>query len=202
MARRSGAALDRRIDDLVADFDLGAFVDRQVLLLSGGQQRRAHVACALVGEADVLLLDEPTAGADLEAQEQILKRISAEASAGRTILYTSHAMDEITALGARVVIIDRGHVIADSTVPELLAQHTRAAVEVRFAHPIRLEPPNPQTTIDGDVVRVTTDDPARAIGSLLSWSNGSEIVNVEVIRPGLAAAFVALTGRQFEEDQQ
>ena len=54
-------------------------------------------------------------------------------------------------------------------------------------------------TIDGHVVRVTTDDPARAIGALLKWSNGNEIVNVEVIRPGLAAAFVALTGRQFDE---
>ena len=200
MARRRGPAFERRIDELVTDFDLGAFVDRQVLLLSGGQQRRAHVACALVGEGDVLLLDEPTAGADLEAQEQILKRISAEASAGRTILYTSHAMDEITALGARVVIIDGGRVIADSTVPELLAQHTRAAVEVHFAHAIRRKAPNAQTTIDGHVVRVTTDDPAKAIGALLKWSNGNEIVNVEVIRPGLAAAFVALTGRQFDAE--
>ena len=187
-----------RIDELVADFDLGGFLDKKVLLLSGGQQRRVHIAVALVGRPKVLLLDEPTAGSDLESREAILRRVLRERDAGATVLYTTHAMDEITELGARVVIVDNGEVIADSTVPELLANHTQATVEVRFARPLRRKPPKAlQATVDGALVRVSTDDPAKAIREVIACGKDIEVLGVDVIKPGLASAFITLTGRRF-----
>ena len=193
--------VNHRIDQLVADFDLGAFVDKKVLLLSGGQQRRVHVAVALVGKPKVVLLDEPTAGSDLESREAILQRVLRERDSGTTVLYTTHAMDEITELGARVVIVDNGAVIADSTVPDLLANHTQAAVEVRFARPLRRKPPKTLgATVDGPLVRVNTDDPAKAIGEVIACGKGIEVLGVDVIKPGLASAFLSLTGRRFGEE--
>jgi len=198
LSRRRPPDIDERIDELARDFDLVRLLDRKVLTLSGGQQRRVHVAVALARDADVLLLDEPTAGSDLESRDAILRRIQRERDAGHTILYTSHGMDEITELGARVLILDRGRVVADSTVPELLAEHTHPAVEVRFSRKIKKRPP-PGAVVEGPVVRVTSADSARAIADLLRWGKGVDVVSVDVVRPGLAAAFVALTGRQFDE---
>jgi ABC-2 type transport system ATP-binding protein len=196
------AEVNHRIDQLVADFDLGGFLDKKVLLLSGGQQRRVHIAVALVGRPKVLLLDEPTAGSDLESRDAILRRVLVERDAGATVLYTTHAMDEITELGARVVIVDNGAVIADSTVPDLLANHTQATVEVRFARPLRRKPPKTlEATVDGALVRVSTSDPATAIREVIACGGGIEVLGVDVIKPGLASAFVALTGRRFGEEE-
>ena len=195
------AEVDHRIDELIADFDLGGFLDKKVLLLSGGQQRRVHIAVALVGKAKVLLLDEPTAGSDLESRDAILRRVLRERDTGATVLYTTHAMDEITELGARVVIVDSGAVIADSTVPDLLANHTRPTVEVRFARPLRRKPPKAlQATVDGAVVRVSTDEPGKTISEVLACGPGIEVLSVDVIKPGLASAFLTLTGRRFGEE--
>lgn len=193
------AEADDRIGELARDFDIEGLLDTKVMLLSGGQQRRVHVAVALVGRPSVLLLDEPTAGSDLESREAILGRVLRERDDGNTVLYTTHAMDEVTELGARVVIVDHGSVVADSTVPDLLAEHTQAAVEVRFSRPLTRLPKALGAAVDGNVVRVTTHEPAKAISELLARSRGVEVLGIEVVRPGLAAAFLVLTGRRFAD---
>ena len=202
IAGLSRAEADERIGELARDFELERLLDTKVMLLSGGQQRRVHVAVALVGRPSVLLLDEPTAGSDLESREAILARVLRERDDGRTVLYTTHAMDEVTELGARVVIVDHGSVVADSTVPALLAEHTQAAVEVRFARPVRRLPKALGAAVDGNVVRVTTHEPATAISQLLASSKGVEVLGIEVVRPGLASAFLVLTGRRFADGER
>lgn len=196
------AEADDRIAELARDFDFEGLLDTKVMLLSGGQQRRVHVAVALVGRPSVLLLDEPTAGSDLESREAILGRVLRERDDGNTVLYTTHAMDEVTELGARVVIVDHGRVVADSTVPDLLAEHTQAAVEVRFSRPVTRLPKALGAARDGNVVRVTTDEPAKAISQLLAASRGADVLGIEVVRPGLASAFLVLTGRRFADAER
>ena len=200
LAGARGKDLEQRIAGLIDDFALGGILDQKVLLLSGGEQRRAHVAAALVRRAQVLVVDEPTAGADLDSRAAILGRIARERDEGRTVLYTTHAMDEVAELGARVVIIDRGQVIVDTTVPELVAEHARATVEVRFVEPLPGLPVHVDAAIDGTLVRIATHEPGRAIAELLRVSDGAEVDSIEVIRPGLAAAFLSLTGRRFDAD--
>lgn len=106
-------------DQLLADFGLTDAGKKQCGGLSGGQQRRLLVALALVGRPDLVILDEPTTGLDVDARETLWTRLREYRSAGGTLLITSHYLEEIQALSSRVVVIDRGTVIADGTVDEI-----------------------------------------------------------------------------------
>jgi len=88
---------------------------------SGGMRRRLNIACALLHEPQILLLDEPTVGVDPQSRNAIFDTIEALAGAGRTMVYTTHYMEEVERLCDRIVIIDHGRVLADDTLTGLLA---------------------------------------------------------------------------------
>jgi ABC-2 type transport system ATP-binding protein len=118
----SGRALALRID---AVLELTSLSDRALdppKEFSGGMRRRLNIACALLHEPQILLLDEPTVGVDPQSRNAIFETIEALASAGCTLLYTTHYMEEVERLCDRVVVIDHGKVLADDTLPGLLAR--------------------------------------------------------------------------------
>jgi len=100
--------------------------------LSGGQKQRLAVACALVGDPELLFLDEPTTGLDPQSRRQLWEVVHGYRSAGRTVLLTTHYMDEAERLCDRVAVVDRGRVIALGAPRELVARHAGSAV-VEFA---------------------------------------------------------------------
>jgi ABC-2 type transport system ATP-binding protein len=108
-------------EDLIALVQLKDKRDARVVGLSGGQKQRLALACALVGDPDLLFLDEPTTGLDPQARRQLWDLIEEFKRAGRTILITTHYMDEAQRLCDRVAIVDRGRVIALGTPAELIA---------------------------------------------------------------------------------
>jgi ABC-2 type transport system ATP-binding protein len=118
----SGHALKARI---AAALELTSLADRAgdpPAEFSGGMRRRLNIACALLHEPEILLLDEPTVGVDPQSRNAIFETIEALAGEGRTLIYTTHYMEEVERLCDRIVIIDHGRVLADDSLPGLLAR--------------------------------------------------------------------------------
>lgn len=166
----------RRAESLLEPFVLTELADRPAGRLSGGEQRRLHTAAALVGRPRVVLLDEPTAGADTQTREAILAAVRSLASDGTAVVYTTHYLPEVEALGADVALLEAGRIIATGTVSELVARHAESVLEVVF--------------FDGRVVR----RPGTSLHGL-----EADVIRAEVIRPSLESAYLALTGRRSAE---
>ncbi len=125
----------RAVDDVIELVELGEKRTARVGALSGGQKQRLAVACALVGDPELLFLDEPTTGLDPQSRRQLWKLIEDLRSTGRTILLTTHYMEEAERLCDRVAIVDHGHVIALGSPRELIDT-------IGASHP----PPPPKAT--------------------------------------------------------
>ncbi|MEJ1156984.1 ABC transporter ATP-binding protein [Prosthecomicrobium sp. N25] len=127
------SALPRRIDELVAAFDLGSFVDRKAGQLSAGQKTRVALAKALINSPDVLLLDEPTASLDPDTADWVRSRLEAyRAETGAAILLASHNMPEVERLCDTVVIMRAGRIVDRGPPAELVARYGRTNLEEVF----------------------------------------------------------------------
>lgn len=119
------------VSDVMAMTDLSALADRRWRSLSGGEQQRLSLAIALCGGTDLLMLDEPTAAVDVEGRDRILDLIAELGRSGSTILLTTHRFEDVDRLASRVVMIDRGRIVADAPLDELTSdrEHVRFQAE-------------------------------------------------------------------------
>lgn len=202
------AGLSRRdvlmeIDTVADGLELGPFLDKTASTLSGGQRRRVHAACAIVARPKLLLLDEPTVGADLEMRSQLLGVVRDLAARGTTVIYTTHYLPEVEELDARVVMLERGQILLDAPLVEVLEEHANSFVELSF------DGPAPNVEIAGlSVVREDTILRAEGAGvvgrtaELISalGSDAQRLCGVEMLRPNLDTAYLALTGQRFRAE--
>ncbi|HLA77159.1 MAG TPA: ABC transporter ATP-binding protein [Vicinamibacteria bacterium] len=149
---------------------------------SGGMKRRLNLAAAVVHDPELILLDEPTVGVDPQSRNLILDNIVSLRRDGRTIVYTTHYMEEAERLCDRVAILDRGRLLAEDTVMNLIAAHAGAPVLV--------------TEIEGRELRVETPDP---VGELSRLAAQGPVGRFYVERPSLEQVFLHLTGRQLRD---
>jgi ABC-2 type transport system ATP-binding protein len=161
-------ALRAAIDDLAVAMQLTRFLDRRAGLLSGGQQRRTQAATALIHRPSLLLLDEPTAGADPETRQALLDVVKQRAGEGAAVVYTTHYLTELTDLRATIAVASQGRVIARGTSAELL---DGLPGEVRV------------TSAD-DEVHVSTTDPTAALLEVLR-NVRTPVESVELRNPDL-----------------
>lgn len=126
------------VDELAAMFGLGDLLRRQAGALSGGQKRRLSVALAFAGRPDLVLLDEPTTGLDVDARHTLWEALRARHRAGATIIVTSHYLEEIEALAERVVVVGSGRILADDTLTGALARVRQRQLRLRTDSPHRL----------------------------------------------------------------
>ncbi len=164
---------------------------------SGGMQRRLNLACALVHDPRILFLDEPTAGVDPQSRNHLFESVRAMKRAGKTIVYTTHYMEEAERLCDRVAIVDHGKLLALGTVAELIAAHGgQPSLELDFDDPVQRPDRLPEPDDDG-VVRMRTDDPTGELVRLRD--QGVAFRSASVRRPDLETVFLNLTGRSLRD---
>ena len=162
--------------------------------LSGGQRQRLYFALAVCGNPDVLFLDEPTVGMDVEGRRSFIERIAEFAQMGKTVVLTTHYLEEADQLAKRVIVIDRGVVIADAPPAEIKSKV--AGKKVRFVAPDLHEKnleglPVTAVTINDGHVQLLTNQPESVLRDL--FQRGVEISDLEVSGADLEDAFIALT---------
>ncbi len=176
--------------------------------LSGGQKQRLAVACALVGDPDVLFLDEPTTGLDPQSRLQLWQIVMDFRAQGGTVLLTTHYMDEAERLCDRVAIVDRGKVIAEGTPPALISS-LHAANVIEFATEPELDeaslralPGVAEPHRRGPNWSLPVNSLAETVPALIDRVEGSgaKLVNLSTHRATLEDLFVSLTGRALRED--
>jgi ABC-2 type transport system ATP-binding protein len=195
-------------EEVLARMSLEEKRDSRVGKLSGGQKQRLAVACALVGNPEVLFLDEPTTGLDPQSRLQLWQQITDFRAGGGTVLLTTHYMDEAERLCDRVAIVDHGQVIALGTPAELISS-LHAANMVEFSS----EPEIPEERLrglpgvaephrHGPVWSLPVDSLAETVPALLALveRSGSRLVSLSTHQATLEDLFVALTGRALREE--
>ena len=187
----------RAVDEVIEVVGLGEKRDERVVRLSGGLQRRLEMAIALVGDPDLLFLDEPTTGFDPAARREAWEVIRSLAGLGKTVLLTTHYMDEAQYLADRVVVISAGRVVAEGP-PSTLGLRESRGVRIRYRPPSGSAPPASLGGVAGGdgFVEVHVDDPLMALHDLTGWAieRGLPLEGLEVIRPSLEDVYLALTG--------
>ncbi len=187
-------------DDVVGIVGLDAKVGEKIKILSGGQRRRLELALGIVGRPEVIFLDEPTTGFDPSARRQAWTVIDNLKSLGRTILLTTHYMDEAQNLADRVAVISSGKII-DIGTPDTLGGRQDEATLIRFSLPPDFDPsvlPLPVEQLvadDGGNVEVRTHDTNSVVHTITGWAidNNVELTNLTVTRPSLEDVYLELT---------
>lgn len=195
-----GAAYPRRLAtaDVLDLVGLGSEQRQLVRRLSGGQRRRLDLAVALVGQPEVLFLDEPTTGFDPSARQAAWALIRRLAAGGTTVLLTTHSMEEAEHLADRVAIIVEGRIVAEGPPSRLRARSTPT---VRVRLPVGTPPPPRDlgpSTVDDDGVSsfFGAEDPTRLVHELTGWAlaNGVSLESLCVEGPSLEDTYLELTG--------
>ncbi len=162
--------------------------------LSGGQQRRLDVALALVGDPELMFLDEPTTGFDPAARRSAWSMISGLKARGTTIVLTTHYLEEAETLSDRIAVIDAGRIVAEGT-PTTLGGRDRAQTDITFRLSVGAVSPPGCTPTGGGRQHLRSPHPTRDLHELTGWavSRGLTLEDIDVRRPSLEDVYLQLT---------
>jgi ABC-2 type transport system ATP-binding protein len=183
----------RDADELIDIVGLHEKTNSRIGTLSGGQTRRLELALGIVGDPDVIFLDEPTTGFDPSARREAWKVIDNLRNLGKTILLTTHYMDEAQNLSDRVAVISAGEIVAEGTA-DTLGGRELSSTEISFRIAPGLNLPL-HGEIDGWSVLIKTQNPTADLHKLTHWAvdNQVELTDLVVGRPSLEDVYLALT---------
>ncbi len=196
------------VGETIEHVGLAEKADTRAGHLSGGQLRRLDVGVALIGDPDLLFLDEPTTGFDPSARRQAWDVIGGLRALGKTIFLTTHYMDEAQRLADRVAIIARGEIVAEGRPDELGDRESRPTT-IGFRLPAdvsaeRLPPELRATVADDGQLALTTHDPVEVLNRLTTWAldAGVALEGLQVHRPTLEDIYLELTAADEHELQE
>jgi len=175
----------RPVDEVIGLIGLEEKRDTRSRRLSGGQRRRLDLGLALVGDPELIFLDEPTTGFDPAARRRAWGTIRSLRALGKTILLTTHYLDEVEQLADRVAVLREGQIVASGTVHELIGG--TPATEIRYRR-------------NGEVVVLETDEPTRVLHELTAaaMERGEELEGLEVRKPSLEEVYLTLVQAEHE----
>jgi ABC-2 type transport system ATP-binding protein len=189
----------RDVDEVISLVGLTEKRDARTKTLSGGQRRRLDLALGLVGDPELLFLDEPTTGFDPSARRRAWELVASLRDLGTTILLTTHYMEEAERLADRVAVLVSGHVVAEGTPDDLMAADDSAVIEFRLPPGLsadRFPPLSASPSVTGDDVTLETADAVSDLWALTDWArtSGVELGGLSLTRPSLEDVYLQLTG--------
>jgi ABC-2 type transport system ATP-binding protein len=194
----------RPVDEIIELVGLGTQAGTKVKKLSGGQQRRLDMGLGIVGDPDVLFLDEPTTGFDPSARRGAWELVRALSGGGTTVILTTHYMDEAEALADRVAIIANGTIVAEGA-PGSLGGRDRAEARIRFHLPpgfAASDLPVQVTSGRDGLLEIATNREIEVLARLTRWAldGGVDLVGLTVTRESLEDVYLELTGSASEPE--
>ena len=198
-------AIAPRAQEMAARVGLDDKLDRQIAQMSGGEQQRLALALALQHDPEVLFLDEPTAGMDAFGRRILWTEVERLRDAGKTIVLTTHYIEEAERLCDRICMIQRGAIVADGTPADLVARYGGdASVTIAadgFAPGAGLQHLGTWTKAGAQWKLATSGEPGLALAAVVTDANaaGAKIASLDMHRPTLEDAFIAITGETIEE---
>jgi ABC-2 type transport system ATP-binding protein len=183
--------------DVLARAGIDGIADRKVAKCSGGEQQRLRFAMALLSDPELLVLDEPTTGMDVDGRRSFWAAIQEDAAKGRTVLFATHYLEEADAYAGRIVLLRHGKVVADGTASQIKAlsagRTVRATLPGADAAALRAIPGADSVELRGDTVLIHSSDSDAVARYLLSSTPAKDL---EIAARGIEDAFIALTGDQ------
>lgn len=205
----SGAQARKAIGEALELVGLSDRVKDRVGTFSGGMKRRLNLAAALLHDPDIFLLDEPTVGVDPQSRNAIFDNLETLKARGKTLVYTTHYMEEAERLCDRLVVVDHGRVIADDTLQGLytmLPSSNLLRIEIANAEGLNPEPIRglagvASVELTGSVLKAGLTDLASGTSQVLQWLAGQHrtVQHVVTERPSLETVFLSLTGRSLRD---
>ena len=185
----------RRIDEVLDLIDMASDARTRIGALSGGQRRRVDLGLAIIGQPEMLFLDEPTTGLDPEARRRLWSVIENLTAAGTTVLLTTHYLDEAQYLAHRVIVLADGRVVADASPEELRAMGGAPVIRFRMPSVTPALPPALVQHVGGNVLTMPSADVTADLALLVGWAreNHVDLTGLEVGPPSLEDAYLALT---------
>jgi len=193
----------RPVKEVIEIVGLAEKARERVKTLSGGQQRRLALALGIIGDPDLIFLDEPTTGFDPSARRHAWELVRNLRDLGKTILLTTHYMDEAQNLADRIAVIVKGKVVAEGT-PNTLGGRDRHMAVITFALPKGVTPGELSSiaglavTANNDMAELHAEQPTRVLHALTGWATerGVELDGLEVTRPSLEDIYLELAGKK------
>jgi ABC-2 type transport system ATP-binding protein len=192
-------AQSRPVDEVLSRAGIAQIADRRVGKCSGGEQQRLRFAMALVPDPELLVLDEPTTGMDVEGRRSFWASIRADAEKGRTVLFATHYLEEADAYADRIILLRHGQKVADGTASEIKAMAAGRTVRATLAGVSEAElsgiPGADNVEVRGDTVLIHSSNSDAVARYLL---NSTQARDLEITARGIEDAFIALTGDEPE----
>jgi ABC-2 type transport system ATP-binding protein len=189
----------RTVGDVLELVGLEEKAGARIKTLSGGQRRRLDLALGIVGDPDLIFLDEPTTGFDPSARRRSWELIEALRGLGKTILLTTHYMDEAQNLADRVAVMMRGRIVAEGS-PRTIGGRAERGAHIGFqlpegVHADELPPPFTGAGVAAGRVEIAVEHPTSALHALTGWATARriELTSLEVTRPTLEDVYLSLT---------
>ena len=193
-----------KVDDVLPLTGATAFADRQTNRLSGGQVQRVRFGVALVANADLLVLDEPTAAIDVEGRREFWAAMRQVAAEGKTVIFATHYLEEADAYADRIVLLAQGRIVADGAATEIKAKVSGRTIRatLRGADVTQLAGLPGVTKVErhGEAVTLSTSSSDETVRALLG--SFPEARDVEVLGAGIEEAFLALTADENDVPNQ
>ena len=188
-------AASRPVEEVLERAGIAGIAGRRVGKCSGGEQQRLRFAMALLPDPELLILDEPTQGMDVEGRRDFWRAIRQDAAQGRTIVFATHYLEEADAYADRIVLIRKGEIVADGTAAQVKAlgsgRTVRATLPGADTTALQAVPGVESVEVRGDTVLVHSTDTDTVARHLL---NNTGARDIEITARGLEEAFLALTG--------
>lgn len=194
--------LDLRTKEVLELIGLRDRSKDKVFTFSGGMKRRLNIGCALMHNPDLIIMDEPTVGIDPQSRKYIFQMIEELKTAGCTVIYASHYMEEVEKLCDYVAFLDRGKIVEDGAIHELLKQYAVPSIYIKGSK-LSLEELEQYGTISAkkDAFFLYTKEPLQAMEKIISYcrENSIDVERLELVRPRLEDVFFTLTGSNLRD---